>query len=255
MLRRLPLIALLTILFAPWATAEDNRPLLVKENRFPDARELETGATFLFVELVDNDEAFGSSDTNQWTAAPYLRYGLTKNLAVYGLIPFNNVEPDEGDGESGLGDIAVGFELKAYEDLFGFPWVVPHIELSLDTGDEDKGLGRGENAVTLGVSVGSKAWDVCSFILDGSYQVFEDSDNIGSVSGAIVWDVSEQFALLVEARLTDEENEDDGSENPMLFLGGFSYRPNEDLAFTAEAGGGKNTREDVLFSLKLAYTL
>jgi hypothetical protein len=235
------------------ARAEVMRPLFSKENRFPGKHRFEVGTLFKYTELTDFHESLNDTDVDETSIGPYLRFGVTDNFATFVVVPYNEVEPDVGKSESGLGDIAVGFEYLAYEDIFHYPWVIPHVQLNLDTGDEDDGLGAGETSTVLGLSVGSRAWDVCHFIIDGSYQVFEDSENIARISGAIIWDVSERFAVLAEARGTDEDLGGD-KEHPAVFLGGLSFQPNEDFILILYGGGGKNTREDVIIAAKAALT-
>jgi hypothetical protein len=92
-----------------------------------------------------------------------------------------------------------------------------------------------------------------TFVADLRYQAFEDLENITSIAGSIIWDVSEQFSVFVEAQGTDEDLGED-AEHPALFAGGLAYKPDEDWLISLHGGGGKNSREDVIGAFRVAYT-
>ena len=190
---------------------------------------------------------------DEWISAAYGRYGLTEDLAAYAKVPYVQVKPDIGDSESGLGDIAAGFEFRVSQDIFDYPWVMPHAELKLDTGDEEKGLGSGTTVTTVGLAVGTTVMDVFHWVGDAAYQIHDEGENIASISGAFIWDLSDQCSVLVEGTANDLER-GPGREHPKFFQGGLTYEASENLMIGFYGGSGKNTDEDVVATVKAAYS-
>lgn len=262
------MVGMMVALLAVSVVAEPQRPLLTLENKFPDQGQFEVGGLFSLVEIVDNNEFDRAGDRDERTYEAYLRYGLTENMALVVGVPFMEIEPDEGDTEDGIGDATLGVQLKVFEDIFSYPWIIPHAQVRFDTGDEDKGLGAGEMGYEVGVSIGttvSPSWDwidgygrwgfknVYHFIADATYEINENADNISVFSGTMIWEASDKLALLAEASITDEELEpDDG--HPSYFQAGFAYQATENFALNLYGGGAKNTDEDVRITLKVSYT-
>lgn len=226
---------------------EAQRTLLTYENKSPELHQWEAGL------LAQNREF----ETRTLTSfAPYARYGLIENLTVYGDVPFASSDADFGEDGSGLGDARLGLQLLAYHDVFGYPWVTPHVDTIFATGDEDKALGNGENAFMFGVSVGSTMYDQLHFIVDLSYALngapgSATAEDQTLVSGSIVWDVDERFAVLAEGRMSDEGTAND---HPLLFQGGMVYKFTESLGLGIYAGSWTESEEDVDVTGKLSYT-
>ena len=255
MISKFRCLCLFTLFVGITAYAEPMRPLLNKENRFPEQGKADINFRVDFVETDDSD---GAGSTNYVSYIPKLRWRPTEALNVYGTVPFVTSDPDDGDDESGIGDIRVGMEFRAWEDIFGYPWVMPHIEYVSKTGDEDKGLGRDDDSVILGLAIGSVVEDMLHFIADGRYEVYSNSDNIWSIGGAIIWDISEKFSVLGEFRTSSKDvgdDDDDDDDHPTLWLGGLSYKVSEYFTWTVRGGGGANSQVDSMVSVELNYAL
>ena len=258
MIRKCLAVVVISMLLGRSSFAEPQRAFFVKENRMPEASKTEVGVVSRYVEVPDDYAADGNG-SDYFSAAPTVRYGLTDKLAVYGEIPYAQVAPSEGDTERGLGDVVAGAEMTIFEDLFGYPFIVPHVEMSLDTGDEDKGLGYGKSLFTAGASVGTVVLDMFHYIVDVSYTFNErandgsdDDKNVASVGGAFIWDLNEEFSLIAEAR--SDNNKDEDGHVPLYVEGGFSYKATENLNFSLLGGGAKNTDADVIASGKITYS-
>jgi hypothetical protein len=257
------LAVVLVLTFAGVCMAEPMRPLMTKENKFPGQARLEAGFLWTHidyaereasVELVEDELVITeATDREEMAVTPYVRAGLLDNVAVFGALPIRSIDEERGDDENGIGDVMIGMELKVYEDIFDYPYVIPHIEVQFDTGDEDEGLGRGETVVSFGCSVGTVVEDVYHFIIDGQYQVLDESDNIAKGAISFIWDVSDEFSVLAEASISDEEVPG-GAEHPGFFQGGLCYKPIEEWSINVYGGGGKNADEDVVITMKTAYT-
>lgn len=254
MFRKCLILVGVVLLVASASRAEPMRTLLCKENKLPGAQKLELGMVAQYTEISEDNVLFLGGGDEYW-ATPYVRYGALENLALFANVPYGQIEPNLGESESGLGDVSVGFELVGYQDVLGYPWVMPHLAVSLDTGDEETGLGSGNTVVTPGVSIGTTVENIFHWVLDARY-AFNNSDenggNVASIQGAFIWDLSQQFSLLVEGRGSDDNRW--GQGHPAWFQAGMTYKATENLMFGVYGGGGQNTREDTFASLKVAYT-
>lgn len=229
------------------ALAEPQRVLLTRENQFPALHQLEVGYEFQQREF---------NDLNYRTHSAQARYGLIENLTARLDVPFVMRDADFESDEEGLGDIKLGFDLLAYEDVFSYPYIIPHLDIGFATGDEDKGLGTGETSYTFGLSVGTVVYEVLHYIADVSYAVNHDAlasadDDVFMASLSVMWTLSEKFALSLEGRLLDFQDTDN---EPYLIGGGMAYRWTDDFQTSLFYGGWQEseTGEDTLLSVKAA---
>ncbi len=232
--------------------AEPIRTVLTKENRLPRLYQAEVGAEFYYVEREDADET---------AAIPYLRYTIARDLAVVGTLPYRSVDPDDPmlKKKSGLGDATVGVEWIAYKNLFDYPWIMPHAQVSFDTGDEDKGLGAGDTEYMIGIAIGVTVNREFHFVADARYQILDQRDNIPSIAGSIVWDLDQSFSLIAEIELSREKDAADvfgvrDDRHPLIFLAGMHYRASRALQFTLHGGTSKNSDLDTIIRGKVSYT-
>jgi len=216
------------------------RTLLTRENRFPGLENLELGAFFEHAEYM--------GDLEQDRYGVYGRYGLWESITFEASVPF--VDSDfSGESEHGIGDVVLRLDLLAFQDIFYYPFVIPHVEVSLPTGDDDKGLGSGESTVIVGISVGTKVYDQLTYVLDASYAFnsgYSTSENndIYMISASVVWDISDRFAVLAEGRVYEEN---DFNETPYQYHGGLAYCLTPDVQLAVY--GGKY-REDTFIDNK-----
>jgi len=254
MMRKLLVVLVAVVAAGTLCHAEAMKPLLTKENAFPDVFKPEVGVLAQYIEIPEENGPGMGFD--RYDVAPYVRFGLLKNLAVYGRLPYVVNEPEFGDKEQGVGDVVAGVEFLAYEDVFEYPFIIPHAEVSFDTGDEDKGLGSGDTEYFLGVSIGTIVEDMFHYIVDLSYNVRGEEENIALLSGSFIWDLNEQFSLLLEARASNDDGaegtEDD--DDPVFVQGGMYYEATDALGMGLYIGGGHNTQEDVVISTKVSYS-
>lgn len=234
---------------ATLAVAEPQRAALTTENKFPELRQLEAGYDFVSTDF----EA-----ARYLTHELVLRYGLIENLTTRVQVPFNTIDPDFGDKEQGIGDVRLGFDLLAYEDVFSFPYAIPHVEVSFPTGDEDEGLGTGENMVKFGLAVGTVTHEVLHWVADASYTINSDSkvaeeSDVFELALSIIWDVSDRFAVSAEGIVQDAENAED---NPILLGAGLSYKWTPSFQTRFFMGGWNNgaNGEDTTLNVNAAYT-
>lgn len=224
--------------------AEPIRTVTTKENKFPKQGQVEVGSTFLHQEEDLRDVQ---------DITPYLRVGVVENLAVFARVPYRNIDPDVGKKESGWGDVGLGLELRVYEDIFRYPWIILHGEATLDTGDEKKGLGESDNTYTVGIAAGTTVNDEVHFAVDVRYTILDDVDNIPSVALSVVWDLDKQFSLLSELEVAREKRFGQ-DEHPITFLAGMYYKATRNLHFGLYGGTTKNSPVDTIILGKAAYS-
>jgi len=244
MMKRILIATCAMVAVAGASYGEAQRTTLTVENRFPELKKLEAGGIFEAREFSDNGDHLN-------TLAAYGRYGLYENLTVYASVPYAQSNRDWSDDGMGIGDIKIGLQLLAYQDIFEYPWIVPHAEVSFGTGDEDEGLGYGEDVYTLGISVGSKMYDKISFIADVSYAInagyesgmvpdstFGAHETLDAViiAGSIVWDVSDRLALLAEGKLVQDNNTAE-EQQPRFGSAGMVYKFSDRFQLGGYVGG------------------
>ena len=220
--------------------ANPMRTIFTKENKFPDALggEVEIGGMYMGIDNPDPME-----DGSTWAVGPAIRFGLAERLAVKLAVPVVGYDDGYND-DSGIGDILLGGEFLLFEDIFDYAWIIPYVNVWLPTGDDDKGLGRGETQAHFGVSVGTTVNDVVHFAADISYAVngskvkADDDVLFGSVS--IIWDLDEKASLLGEIQMRDDPADPD-DDYAVWGHGGFAFRLNE--MFMAAMYVGASTEE------------
>lgn len=208
------------------------RTLLTRENRFPQVGKAEVGAYF------EHDE---QASFDRDSIGAYGRVGFWENMAFEAGVPFIDSEFND-DSNSGVGDVELKLDLLAFQDIFRYPFVIPHVDVSLPTGDEDKGLGVGETVTAFGISIGTVVYEQLTYVLDVSYafnaRPNQEEENVFYVSGSLVWDISDRFAVLAEGRVFEEN---DFGDTPYILQGGLAYRLTEDVQI---AGYGGQLSED-----------
>lgn len=155
------------------------RTLYTMDNRFPKTLHPEIGVTVLGFALSDVSPAVNREesiyakpvdgyDRDFWLSTLNLRMGLLDELALKCDIPLLHWQSDH-DKEFGLSDIGIGLQWRAWEDIFGYPFIIPHATLFLPTGDEDELLGSGDVEARLGVTIGTTVNDDWHFSVDASW--------------------------------------------------------------------------------------
>jgi len=234
------------------AQAEPRRVLLTHENRLPEKGELEVEGAFILQENQDEREQFTVEDVDWRTYAVAARYGLARDLKIGAVVPFSTWEPDEGDGEAGFNDIQIEAELRAFEDVFGYPYILPYLRVSLPTGDEDKDLGDGDPSYTFGAAVGTTVLDDLHYALDLAYTVRGSSENVASVGGSIIWDLNDRCSLVGEGKFTEKLAEEE--ENSKILLGGLIYRPAPVWLVGLYGGKDMGGDPDMIAAVRVNYT-
>ncbi len=249
-----------------YAQSETIRPLFVKENKMPELHTFEVDLLGAYVRYDESQNVKGLElRRSEYTVTPEVRFGAYDNLTLYGRMPFRFIKSDFRDKNmSGLNDMTLGAELLAYEYTYKYPWVIPYVEVSFPTGNDDDmapiqktdtifGFSQGKVDGIFGVAVGTTVHDVYHYILDGRYDVNTGDNGCFSGAACFIWDLSDQFSFLAEAKISQEPENNPYDGIPAFFNGGLSYAPHERLRCTAYGGTAVNTAEEGHGGLKIAY--
>ncbi|NLB60780.1 MAG: hypothetical protein GX806_06945 [Lentisphaerae bacterium] len=259
------LAGLLTMVGNGYAQSEAMRPLYVKENKMPELFAFEIGALGSYVQYDESLNKPGLDlKRSEYIATPYVRYGAYENITLYSALPISYMQSDRLGNEMGIKDLVVGMELLAYEYTYKYPWVIPYIEVTFPTGNENHsaplqkidssfGYSLGQCNGIFGIAVGTTVEDVYHYILDGRYEVNADDKGLFSGAACFIWDLSDRFSFLAEAKVTEEPKNKVYSGVPAYFNGGLSYSPTESLCCTAYGGTSVNTAEEGHGGLKISW--
>jgi hypothetical protein len=172
-------------------------------------------------------------------------YGLLDFLDVAAEIPVVFVDPNEGDGASGIGDIAFRAKVVPFGSEEAGPTFAVVPEVKVATGDEGKGLGSGTNDFG-GLAVLSYA--AGRVTLHGNvgyaYAVPKEGAGEGAAGVAVAAEVAafgpvtlacEFLAELSKEKAEEgtEEIENGAGKYPTAAGGGFSVAALENLALDA----------------------
>ncbi len=249
------MLAVMLVTGAVTVQAEPMRPLLTLENRILAPGNLEVGSTFEYRELRYLGP-FAMDEGTSYVLKPYVRYGALPDFELVAALPLARFEPDFGSNETDIGNLELGFRLRAYEDIFRFPSVIPHATLKLPTGGDDIGIhGSGDTSVELGLNLGPRTTvlDKLVWNLDLTYEIFEDEDNIAAAAASLIWELSDRFAFLFETRFENRKRSPD-RDRPILLAAGMHYQATEALGFTVHGGAGTGSQEDVLVVFKTSLS-
>ena len=247
-LRKGLLAAVALCVLAGMASADPMRTVFTKENKFPGALKPEL-SLFGGASSFDADEADG--DVDRYFVTPGGRFGLTDRLTLLASVPYAGYS--EGDlDESGLGDVELGTEFLFFEDIFEYACIIPHATVILSTGDEDKGLGTGEDQGRLGISVGTTTHDVLHWAVDVSYtldgaepedEFTDDRENLATGALSLIWDLDDRSSILGEVQVRDDATDPDDDYALRAHLG-LAYKVNKYLSIMAYGGGSSGLEED-----------
>jgi len=148
-----------------WASVARSAPITFN-TALPVAQSEFVAREQLIVNQSSKDPSGLARDRTAWAAISVLGYGVTSDLALFGVVPYVNrdLTLDMGNGPvnrhaSGLGDMKIFGRYTIYKNNFsgGNFRVAPFAGIKLPTGDNNRsdGLGR----LPAAVQPGSGSWD------------------------------------------------------------------------------------------------
>jgi opacity protein-like surface antigen len=208
------------------------RPLSTEDAYNVGARSLEAEFGFDYV-MYDGGKELGPCFV--------ATYGLLSFLDVAAEVPVIITSPDEGDGETGIGDVAVRAKAVLYGNEEAGPTFAVVPEVKLATGDEEKGLGCGSNDFG---ALGVVSYAAGRLTLHGNvgyaYAKPKEGDGEGVACAAAAAEVAAfgpvtlAGEFLAELKKEEpEEGSDEDGKYPMAAGGGVSFAVLENLALDA----------------------
>lgn len=246
MSKKLLIPAMCAVAAVVWA--EPQRTLIVTENKFPEPGKAEVGYSYFGRE---------SGDDAVHDHALVARYGLIENLTLRVHVPYVSYQPEFATDEDGLGDVRLGLDLVSFQDVFSYPFVIPHLDVSFPTGDEDKNLGAGETVFRAGVAIGTKTHDQFVWVIDASYSSASDAvadkqGDLFDIALGILWELSDRFTVQAEGMVRHYEAYDSAA---VLLGGGMSYKWTPSLLTSVYMGqwNSNDSGEDTVFKAAVSY--
>ncbi len=156
---------------------------------------------------------------------------------------------------TGIRDITLGMELLAYEYTFGYPYIIPYVEVIPLTGDEDDKLGNGKTDAVFGASVARR----CTMRTITSWTPATTSTiktaAMKTKTGYRRWQGLSGFertlAPMAEAGATSEDIA--GESGILVFPRRHELRVSGLLSLSWFGGGAVNSDEDGMGATKVGY--
>ena len=225
------------------------RPLSTEDTGIPEKGklELETGFTY----------TRESNESNNYNFSLVSVYGLLENMALCVELPFDIMNPDDGETEGSFNDMAIAVKTSLLPEGEKLPSFLLKTIVKLPTGDEDKGLGSGETDTTL-VMVASKAIGHATLHGNIGYTfVGGDLNDDNIVYGvALEYNIIPELALVGEAFM-ETENDFDKEAHAVNPLVGIRYHLTEkitfDSAFNMGICYGKKTDYGIIGGMTISF--
>ena len=225
------------------------RPLSTEDTGVPEqgALELESGFTYTREGNAGNNFNF--------VLVPV--YGLLENMALCIELPFDILNPDDGETERGFGDMSLALKTSLLPESENLPSFLLKTIVKLPTGDEDKGLGSGETDTTL-MMVASKTLGCVNLHANAGYTfIGGDSSDDNIIYGfAIGYDILPKLTLVCEAFM-ETENDFDKESHTVTPLVGLRYHLTEkiilDTAFSMGFCYDKKTDCNIISGMSVSF--
>lgn len=165
-----------------------------------------------------------------------INYGPRDNDQIKVEFAVLSVGPDDENDEWGLSDVSIGYKYRFFENGPAGLEISTYPQVSLPTGDEDRGLGSGHTELWLPIQwqtdFGESGWINPQI---GYNVVFGDnSSNSFRYGLAAGWEASEKLELMGEvAGVAYPEGPD---PNDVYFNIGFTYPLNKNVVLLGSAG-------------------
>jgi opacity protein-like surface antigen len=168
--------------------------------------------------------------------------GLLDNLDVGLSVPFLRLDPDEGDGQSGLGDMEAGLKWRFLEAEGNRPALALTLGVTIPVGDEEKGLGSGDSDISGALVAGFEFKQVNLHLnlgythVGGARTDEGEKEGVVLASAAVEWSVTEPLA--VNAEFLYESKGTEGEDHALAATAGLTYAFSEMVSLDLGARAG-----------------
>ncbi|MCK5578154.1 MAG: transporter [Planctomycetes bacterium] len=182
------------------------------------------------------------NDDREYVFCGVLNYGLGEKIDVGLELPWQYLNPDEGDDESGLGDIVLRMKYLLAKESESWPAFLIKPTFKVPSGDDDKGLGSGKSDIGL-LLVVEKSFDKLTGYFNAGYNILDLPkkkkwrDNTRFFGLGFQRPINERYALLFEVTHEANFNSDRDDDSLDMTVGMF-YCPNEKVTWDFALGFG-----------------
>ena len=233
-------------------TAYAKRPFSTEDATVADkgAIELETGFEYTRQNNSDNNYNI--------TVVPC--YGLTDNIQLGIEIPFDIIRPKDGVSQEGLGDITLVGKTLIFPEKEKTPSFLLKTAVKLKTGDEDKGLGNGDEDVSF-IFAATKSVGQSTIHANIGYS-FVGNDFDDALKDTLIYGIALEYSITdalsfvseVYVESDDDFNKDSHAINPLI---GLTYQATEkvtlDAAFKAGICNNQKTEYGAIGGVSIAF--
>ena len=219
----------ITLLFIFYChTAYAKRPFSTEDATVADKGALEIEAGFEYTRQNNSD--------NNYNILVVPCYGLTENIQLGVEIPFDIIRPKDDANEEGLGDITLVGKTLIFPEKEKTPSFLLKTAVKLETGDEDKGLGSGDEDVSF-IFAATKSLGQNTIHANIGY-TFVGNDFDDTLKDLLIYGVALEYFMTDELSLVseiyvesdDNFNKDSHTINPLI---GLTYQATEKIRFDA----------------------
>ena len=151
-------------------------------------------------------------------------YGLTDNIEVSCELPFDILRPKDGPNEKGLGDINLVVKTLFFPEKELTPSLLLKTVVKLETGDEDDGLGSGDEDIGLILATTKSIGPITIHGNAGYTFVGDDYDN--TLNDLLLYGIALEYSLVPRLKIVSEAymesdtdfEEESHSINPLIGL-------------------------------------
>jgi hypothetical protein len=250
-LRRILVTLAILLLVSSFAFAGFERSLDYQlDVNSPAAMNIEAGLAADYISV--------NSDVDAWVLDAYAKYGIMDNWEVGFDVPYLNISPDEGDSQSGIGDMNVWTKYRFFSEDKNCFGLAAGVNAKLATGEQREGLGTGHvnwmpfimgtirpaEPLVVGAKVGY------NYISDDDWRDI-DHQWFGTIWGGYM--VNPKLGIVAELKGNTQPGKD-----PLAVDAGITYAMADNVGFTAGAGAGLNDAAadwHVFAAIKANFTL
>lgn len=227
------------------------RPLSTEDASVPDKGAIEAEIGF---------EYTTQSGDNNYNITIVPIYGLTENVQLCAEIPIDILRPHNDSDEEGLGDIKLASKFLIIKETDEIPAILFKTIVKLATGDEDKGLGSGDEDVTL---LGAITKSVNKLTVHGNIgYTFVGKDWDSSLNDYMLYGIAFEYSVIPEISVVGEiygesESDFDSDSHTITPLIGLFYGLTEkirlDTAFKISTSYEKKLEYGIIGGISISF--
>lgn len=187
-------------------------------------------------------------------------YGLTENIEVSCELPFDILRSKEGTDEEGLGDINLVIKTLFLSEKEATPSLLLKTVVKLKTGDEDDGLGSGDEDVGL-ILAATKSVGAITIHGNAGY-TFVGTGYDDTLNDYMLYGIALEYSIIPEISIVGEvygesESDFDSDSHTIIPLIGLFYQLTEkirlDTAFKISTSYKKKLEYGIIGGISISF--